>query len=82
LKERQREVHREKEGLLGPVHTVRTHVTKLPAKIARPDTSGRTLEQMITYDSEGRKIEETNYAEGGDIASRKVYFYDQERTGC
>ena len=53
--------HREKESLLGPVHTVRTHVTKLPAKIERPSSSGRTLEQMITYDLAGRKIEETTY---------------------
>jgi YD repeat-containing protein len=74
--------HRDKEGLLGPVHTVRTHVTKLPAKIARPDTSGRTLEQMITYDSEGRKLEETIYGENGVIQSRKVYVRDpSQHTG-
>jgi hypothetical protein len=68
--------HREKEGLLGPVHTMRVHVEKL-LEIERPLTGGQMLEQMITYDSEGRKIEETTYEEGGDIASRKVYFYDQ-----
>jgi hypothetical protein len=55
--------HREKEGLLGPVHTVRVHVEKLPAKIARPSTSGQTLEQMITFDPEGRKTEETTCGE-------------------
>ena len=53
---------------------MRVHVEKLQATIARP---GRTLEQMITFDSQGRKIEETNYEEGGAIASREVYFYDQ-----
>jgi antitoxin component YwqK of YwqJK toxin-antitoxin module len=68
--------HRDKEGLLGPVHTVRMHVTKLPAKIERPDTSGQTLERMITFDSEGRKTEETTYAENGAIHSRKVYVRD------
>jgi len=74
--------HREKEGLLGPVHTVRTHVTKLPAMIERPSSSGRTLKQMITFDSEGRKSEETFYGENDSIQSRKVYVRDaSQHTG-
>jgi YD repeat-containing protein len=74
--------HREKEGLLGPVHTVRTHVTKLPAKIRRPDTCGRMLEQMITFDLEGRKTEETRYGENDVIQFRKVYVRDaSQHTG-
>lgn len=68
---------RESEALIGPVRSVRIHATKLPARIERPCTSGRTLEQLITYDSEGRTLEEIIYNEDGSLGTRRVYMYDQ-----
>ena len=69
---------RENDELLGPVHTVRTYVTKLPAKMRRAPSSGQTRRKMSTYDLEGRKIEEVGYREDDSPYSRSEIIYDAE----
>lgn len=70
---------RETDELLGPVRTVRTYVTKLPAKMRRAPSSGQTLRKMLTYDVDGRKIEEVGYREDDTPYSRSEYVYDEGR---
>lgn len=69
---------RENDELFGPVHTVRTYVTKLPAKMRRAPSSAQTLRKMFTYDVGGRKIEEIGYRENDSPYSRSEFVYDAE----
>src|SRR5437867_11874970 len=68
---------RDRDGLIEPVKTTRMKVTKHADRIERPASSGRMLEQLITYSSDGQKIEEITYGEDGATHSRKVYLYDE-----
>ena len=69
---------REKDELLGTVHTLRTYVTKLPAKMRRAPSTAQTLRKMFTYDIQGRKTEEIGYSEDDSPYSRSEFIYDAE----
>lgn len=69
---------RERDDLHGPVHTVRTRVTKLPAKMRRPASSANTLQQLMTYDAEGRKVEEITYGDDDAVSRREVFDHNAE----
>lgn len=67
---------KEQRGLKGPVKSVRTKWHTTPwGRDEIPDTA-RTFDMEITFDREGRKMEESRYDPGGKLESRKVYTYE------
>ena len=71
---------KELRGLKGPVKTVRTKWRTAPwGRVETPDTA-RTFDVEITFDREGRKMEESRYDPVGKIESRKVYTYEADVT--
>lgn len=71
---------RNEDGLRDAVHTVRTRVVKLPARMPRPASSGNTLRQLATYDPRGHKTEEVTYSEDDTMARRVVFDRDEDGT--
>lgn len=67
---------RSRLGLLGPVQSMESGLIQYALKETKPTAGGRRPIQLILFNPEGNKTEESNYQEGGAVSSHHVYSYD------
>ena len=71
------ENHREQDGLIGPVHQLRTETAKFLNRSGKLVEGPRQLMELTTYDAGGAKIENAYYlVQGSSPVGREEYEYD------
>lgn len=71
---------RDYDELTGPVKVVRTEVEDLRDKTGNPKDNSRQLEKIVTYDRDGRMMEEVELIHFTDacVRSRRLFSYDAQ----
>ncbi|HEX8495394.1 MAG TPA: hypothetical protein VF658_21455 [Pyrinomonadaceae bacterium] len=70
---------REQDGLVGPVHQLRTETAKLINRAGKLVEGPRQLMELTTYDAGGAKVESAYYlVQGSSLAGREEYEYDDK----
>ncbi len=69
---------REQWGYKGPVKTVRTKTEGLTQSQAAPGRTFPEVNHGLTFDRDGRKVEDAFYEQDGTVSRRRVYTYDAD----
>jgi TonB family protein len=69
---------REQDGLIGPVHRVRTEKAQLVTKSGKLVESPRVAAEMISYDEQGNRIDSAHFTTSDSSRTgNRIYKYDE-----
>lgn len=70
---------KDRDGLVGPVHQVRTEAARFVNKSGKPVEGPRQLMELTTYGARGDRVENSYYlVRGSSSAGREEYEYDEQ----
>ena len=73
------ESDRARDGLLGPVRRIRTEIVKLSLVDGKLIESNRSLLELVSYDLDGKKIDNQYFPQtGATLTGKEVYKYDEK----